>query len=132
MEYVKNDIYLEKAYPLNSKMFDYYNKLKEINEMQNSLYYIKLFENTKPIYLPNFYKYNNRFDLDPSIKKIDISKIYRKDGTPHKWDIYVFKKKKGSGKKELSIKELENILLSGINFYNQYILIDHKDSKTKE
>jgi len=132
IDYASTGKYMELSVPLSPVLIDYYKNLDEIKNMQTSLQYISMVAKAAPIYVPNYYKYKHRFDYDPSFKLLDISKLYRRNGNLHNWNIYVFKKKSGNEKKEFTISELNNAVKNGQNIHRKYILIDRKDSGTGE
>lgn len=132
MDYISTDKYKESLVPLSSVLSDHYKSWDDILDMQTSIIYMNMISKYMPIYLPNYYKFKDRFEYDPSLKMIDISKLYRKNGYLHKWDIYVFKKNQGSATKEINVKELNNMLKNNQNFHKDYKLLDRKDSETGE
>lgn len=132
VSYISTSQYKESSVPLSNILVDYYKEWDEILDMQKSVIYMNMLEKAMPIYIPNHYKFKDRFEYDASVRKLDISKLYRKNGDLHNWDTYVFKKKQGSGTKELNIKELNSLLRNGRNFHKDYRLSDRKDSVTKE
>jgi len=132
MKYNTTKIYDETAVPLSAVLAKYYDDWKEINIMNTAVRYTNLIKHAPSIWVPNYGKYGTRRDNDPSLVKLNMAKIYRRNGQLHNWDVYVFKKIYGSGKKELTQKEMTKILRNGIDIHKQYRLVDKKDSVTGE
>lgn len=132
-KYFSGNIFKEYAVPPSAALIDYYQSWDEVDQMQHIIQYYNLIAKASPIYIPNYYKYGNRFENDASLMKIDLARIYRKNGTPHSWSIYVFAPKKGGGKKkELTIKQINEMLSNGDDIHKNYVLIDKKDPITGE
>jgi len=132
IDYISTNKFKESSVPVSSVLINYYKNLNEVRDMQISLQYINMISKAMPMYIPNFYKYKDRFEYDASFKLLDISKLYRKNGQLHDWNIYVFKKKGGTGKKELTINELNDMIKNGKNIHKDYIISDKKDSVSGE
>ena len=131
-KYFSGNIFKEYASPPSAVLVDYYQSWNSIDQIQHTMQYYNMIAKAPPIYIPNYRKYGNRFENDASIMKLDLAKIYRKNGTPHSWSIYVFAPKKTGKRKELTLKQIIMMLNNGEDIYKNYILVDKKDPITGE
>jgi len=135
VKYFSTNIFKEFSVPASAMLVEYYDSWDSVKTMQTSLQYLNMISNAKPIYVPNYHKYGDRFEYDPSLMKINLAKIYRRNGRPHVWSIYVYvlkKGKSGSAKKELTLDKIIDLLKSGYNIHSNYKLVDRKDPVTGE
>lgn len=130
--YCVDSVYNETIIPMSTVMGEYYDKWESINESFIKLQMAKMIKYSTPIWVPNYNKYGNKYDNDPSLITLDLQKIYRKNGSLHEWDIFVFKSNNGSNKREFTQAELTEYLNSGKNIHKTHFLYDKKDSVTGE